>query len=271
MIDPDLLDHLVADVQSGAKYHSIDPGLIRRIGEAELRNRPSYKVALKSTRSRLHQVSAAYQESRIDYPHWMDEFSALPPALSDPNLQALCRRMMGLHASTHERLSILDTFFKTTLSSLPPIESVLDLACGLNPLALPWMPLAENASYSACDVYSDLAAFLNQFFAHLNLKGNAFTVDLTHSIPNQPVDLALLLKTLPCLEQLDKSIGPKLLSGIKARHLLVSFPSHSLSGRSKGMVSNYETHFLKMISDQPWTIRRFVFPSELAFLLTPIP
>ena len=271
MIDPDLLDRLVASVQSGAKYRNIEPGLIRRIGETELRNQSTYKDALKSTRSRLHQVSAAYQEGKIDYSYWTDELTGLPSDLSDSNLQAICRRMMALHASTRELLPILETFFTTTLSSLAPIHSVFDLACGLNPLALPWMPLAEDAHYFACDVYYDLAAFLNRFFAHLNFQGEAFTLDLTHTIPDQHVDLALLLKTLPCLEQLDKSIGPRLLTRIKARHLLVSFPSHSLGGRSKGMVSNYETHFLKMVSSQPWTIQRFVFPSELAFLLTPLP
>jgi 16S rRNA (guanine(1405)-N(7))-methyltransferase len=270
MIDPPLLDRLVASIQSSLKYRSIEPGLIRRIGELELRNRSTYKEALKSTRSRLHQVSAAYQEGRIDYAHWTGELSNLPPDLSNTNLQAMCRRMMGLHTSTRERLPILETFFKITLSSLPPLHSVLDLACGLNPLALPWMPLAEDVHYFAYDVYNDLAAFLNRFFAHLNLNGEAYTQDLTQSIPDQPVDLALLLKTLPCLEQLDKSVGPRLLTGIKARYLLVSFPSHSLGGHSKGMVSNYENYFLKMVSNQPWTIQRFVFPSELAFLLSPV-
>ncbi len=271
MIDPDLLDRLVASVQSSAKYHNLEPGLIRRIGETELRNQTSFKEALKSTRSRLHQACAAYQKGGIDYSDWIGELSRLPPTLSDTNLQAMCRRMMALHASTRERLPILESFFRTTLSSLAPIHSVLDLACGLNPLALPWMPLAQDVHYFACDVYRDLAAFLNRFFSYLDFQGEAFSLDLTHTIPDQPVDLALLLKTLPCLEQLDKSIAPRLLSGIKARHLLVSFPVHSLGGRSKGMLSYYETHFLKMVSDQPWAIQRFAFPSELAFILTPLP
>jgi 16S rRNA (guanine(1405)-N(7))-methyltransferase len=271
MIDPEILDRLVASVQSGAKYRSIEPGLIRRIGEAELHNQSSFKNSVKATRSRLHQVSAAYQERKIVYTDWADELCRLPSNLSDPDLQAMCRRMMSLHTSTHERLPILETFFKTTLSSLPPIKSVLDLACGLNPLALPWMPLAENAEYLACDVYSDLAVFLNSFFPHLNRPGAAFTLDLTQSVPDKPVDLAFLLKTLPCLEQIDKSIGPRLLSGIKARHLLVSFPSHSIGGRSKGMLSNYEAHFLEMVPSQSWNVQRFIFPSELAFLVTPLP
>jgi len=271
MVDPDLLDRLVASVQASAKYRNLEPGLVRWIGEAELRNQPSFKEALKSTRSRLHQVSAAYQEGRIDYARWIGELTKLPPSLSDSNLQAICRQMMALHASTHERLPILETFFTTTLSSLAPIHSVLDMACGLNPLALPWMPLAEDVSYFACDVYSDLAAFLNRFFSHLNIHGKAISLDLTQSIPDQPVDLALLLKTLPCLEQLDKSIAPRLLNGIHARHVLVSFPVHSLGGRSKGMLSHYETHFLNLLADQPWAIQRFTFPSELAFLLTPLP
>ncbi len=85
--------------------------------------------------------------------------------------------------------------------------------------------------------------------------------------PQQPVQVALLLKTIPCLEQVEKEIGLRLLAGIQAAHILVSFPAHSLGGRSKGMVHNYEAHFREMVSGQMWKIQRFEFPGELAFLI----
>ena len=50
---------------------------------------------------------------------------------------------MGYHSSTRERLPILEQFYARALADIPPARVVLDLACGLNPLALAWMPLGE--------------------------------------------------------------------------------------------------------------------------------
>ena len=86
--------------------------------------------------------------------------------------------------------------------------------------------------------------------------------------PQQPVHLALLLKTIPCLEQLDKQVGIRLLEGIQAEHILVSFPAHSLGGQSRGMVQNYEAHFREMVAGRHWSVQRFLFPGELAFLVS---
>ena len=74
-------------------------------------------------------------------------------------------------------------------------------------------------------------------------------------------------KTIPCLEQVDKTIGRRLLEQIQAEVLLVSFPVHSLGGRSKGMLQFYENHFRQLAADLPWRITRFEFASELVFRL----
>ncbi|MBC7324349.1 MAG: 16S rRNA methyltransferase, partial [Moorella sp. (in: Bacteria)] len=54
---------------------------------------------------------------------------------------------------------------------------------------------------------------------------------------------------------------------IPADYLLVSFPTYSLGGRGKGMRVNYAQRFEQLVADKPWTIWRFDFPTELAFLV----
>jgi 16S rRNA (guanine(1405)-N(7))-methyltransferase len=161
----------------------------------------------------------------------------------------------------------LEEFYATTLASLGPLHSVLDLACGLNPLALPWMPLARDASYYACDIYADMIAFLNVFFALAGVQGQAWVCDLVAAAPAEPVDLALVLKALPPLEQQAKNAGRDLLRALNARHILVSFPAHSLGGRGKGMTENYELRFRALADAEGWQIERFMFSTELAFLV----
>ena len=148
------------------------------------------------------------------------------------------------------------------------MRSVLDLACGLNPLAIPFMPLAENAIYYACDLYTDQAEFFNKAFPLLGVTGEAWAMDITQTIPQQHVDLALIIKAIPCLQQIDKGIGSALLEGVQSDHVLVTYPARSLGGREKGMRANYEAQFSELVAGKGWTIRRYDFSTELAFLIT---
>ncbi len=80
--------------------------------------------------------------------------------------------------------------------------------------------------------------------------------------------MAFLLKTIPCLEQVDKQIGLSLLEQIQAEHILVSFPAKSLGGRDKGMPTFYRDHFYELIEGQRWQVQEFNFSTEIAFLVT---
>jgi len=261
------LQELVQQVQASDKYAAIDVDLVTAIGRAELGKRSSIKEAVKSTRNKLHQVGSAYQEVPIPYARWKTQLADLPTDINEPAVQEFLAANRRMHASTQEREAIAASFFKETLAALGPIESVLDLACGLNPLNSISMPLMPGCTYLAVDIYADMVDYLNLFFAHFGMKGKASLCDLTHTIPGDEVQVAFLLKTIPCLEQIDKNAGQRLLEGIQAPNILVSFPSRSLGGRSKGMTQNYEAHFNQLIAGKGWQVTRFEFSGELAFLV----
>ena len=69
------------------------------------------------------------------------------------------------------------------------------------------------------------------------------------------------------VKKLGLTDGAKLMEGINAANILVSFPSRSLGGRSKGMTQNYEAHFNQLMAGKNWQVTRFEFPGELAFLV----
>jgi len=263
----DRLDRLVAVVAQSAKYRSVAPDFVRRVASQELAHRRDWKEALKATKNKLHQVGGAYQDTAPDYARWLAELDTLLTDPQDPALREACRRMLRQHASTRERLPILDEFYTRTLEPVGPLASVLDLACGLNPLCAPWMPLAPGAAYYACDIYLDLLVFVETFMKRLGLRAEGFPCDLTAGVPDRPVQLALLLKTLPCLEQVEKGVSLRLLDGVRAEWLLVSFPAHSLGGRAKGMPENYAGRFRQLLTERPWPYTVFEFTSELAFLV----
>jgi len=262
------IEQLVDNLRGSAKYKNIDIDLIRQIGTSELVKHPRLKDAIKSTKSKLHQIAGAYQGTNMHYRQWSAQLHAACATSDHAVLLDTCRKIMEFHSSTRERLPILDQFYSKTLSSLPPIRSILDVACGLNPLAIPWMPLAPQASYYACDIYEDMIAFLSGFFTLLPISGRAEVCNVISAPPGDRVDLALVLKTIPCLEQVDKTAGVRLLDALNASRILVSFPVHSLGGRDKQMAANYEARFRELMAHRPWEVQRFQFATELAFLIT---
>ncbi len=262
--DDKALDSLAESIASTVKYKNVSPELVRSIGAQELAKGLPRKAAVKATKSKLHQVAGAYQSQRIDYE---EALKLLQTAGSPEEWRESCREIMRLHASTRERLPILEKFYHTVLASISPPRRVLDIASGLNPLASSWMPLPDDVSYVAYDIYSDMMQFLQEYMQLAELDGRAAVRDVIHNPPQEPADLALLLKTLPCLEQVEKGASNRLLDTIQARYLLISYPVSSLGGRQKGMVATYDAQFEAMSVERSWTTQRFLFSSELAFLV----
>lgn len=259
----DDLARLVAAVQTSAKYRAVAPSLIEAVGQDELAKGRRFKDAVKATKNKLHQVAGAYFPDRPPYDRWLADLSAVG---TDPlRRRDVLRSIMAQHASTRERLSILDEFYATILGGLPPLRRVLDLACGLNPLAWLWLPLAADATYYACDIYQDQMDFLAAALTECDMPNQCRVCNVLDGPPPVKADLVLVLKTLPCLEQLDRQIGPRLLDAIDAPLLLVSYPVHSLGGRSKGMVVTYTEQFAALAADRPWRVQRFDFSTELVF------
>lgn len=258
---------LIDQVTRSDKYAQLAGTLVSRITKEESKKYKSKQDIVQSARTRLHQLTGAYLTPKIDYAQWLDIFKSLAQDDLEP-LKSTSLQMMRLHASTAERIPVLPTFFQTTLASISPVKSVLDLACGLNPLSIPWMPLTAGFSYFASDVVSPLVHFLWHYFELFGIHGNASILDLSFAIPSQPVQLALLMKTLPLMEQIEHGLAQKILDTLNAEHILVTYPLRSLGGRKKGMEGTYRAQFDGLVTGRNWKIQEFAFPNEVAFLVT---
>ncbi len=264
---PDQIDQLVQAVQNSAKYRTISAELIRRIGSRELAIRRNLKTAIKETKNRLHQIAGAYLDKPPRYAEWLAALEAAARNADATAVRATCIDIMSNHTSTRERVPILAEFYAALFAAIPPPQAVIDLACGLNPLARPWMPLAPDVTYHACDIYIDLATFLNRSFTILQTPGEAHVCDLITAPPTQCYDAAFVFKTLPVLDQMHQDAGRDLLRAINANAIFVSFPTRSLGGRARGMPANYGERFRALAAAEGWSIQAFEFATELAFLV----
>lgn len=263
---PGDLDALVAEVLSSPKYRAISPELVRAVGARELAARRTMREAVKETRGRLHQVAGAFLDRAPRYDAWLAELRAAGD--DGEALRGVCRAIMAGHASTRERLPQLERFYAAVFAALPPVGRLIDAACGLNPLAAPWMPLAPGAAYLACDLYADMCAFIGAALPALGLAGEAAVCDLAAAPPPWEADVALVLKTLPVLEHVRRGAGRELLRGIRAPRLVVSFPTRSLGGRNVGMAATYAGQMREIAAGEGWAYETLEFAGELVFVVT---
>lgn len=258
---------IVRAVLTAKKYRSVCPDTVRRIAGHELVRHGNVKVALKETKSRLHQICRSFERA-IDYNKMYRRLEIAYGIGAESAIETACQDILHLHSSTRERLPILDEFYVEiwALTGLP--RTLLDLGCGLNPLALPWMHLPPGARFLAFDIDALRIVFLNRFFALAGLPPLASWQDIVCHPPETKADVALLLKTSPTLERQEKNSTLRLLQALKTPFVVVSFSVKSLGGREKGMAAHYEREFLSMVENEPWQVRKLAFETELVFVVT---
>ncbi|HSV27884.1 MAG TPA: hypothetical protein VLH60_08335 [Sedimentisphaerales bacterium] len=261
------VEEIAALAQTAAKYRSMSPLLVRSIAAEEITRHGKQDDVIKHVRRRLHQAAGAYLAGKPCYGAWLKEMQN--SASDSDGFRSVCMRIMSLHSSSRERADFLAEFYDTLFEAIPPVRSVADLACGYNPLAIPWMQLSLGCRYLAIDIYSDLADFLNEALLLTGVSCRAVVADLLQPCPqlSSRFDLVLILKTLPCLEQLRKGSALALLQSLNARHIAISYPTHSLGGRRKGMEQFYECWFRKLADEQGWMVRHFSFARETLYIV----
>lgn len=267
MTEP-ILDQVVSAVASSKRYGAICPDTIRRIAARETAAAPhaSIKALVKATKRGLHQICGAFEQSP-DYEAAYQQLEAAYRAGTKTEIEAACRCVLALHSSTRERLPILDQFYTWIFQVTGQPGSILDLGCGLNPVALPWMGLAPGSRYAALDIDAAGIQLVNRYLLLAGFEPLARRQDVLTQPPESPVDVALLLKTSSTLERQEKGATVRLVEALRAPFVVVSFAVKSLGGREKGMGAHYRRQFQAMAHGRPWRIEELAFDSELVFVV----
>ncbi|MDP9270124.1 MAG: 16S rRNA methyltransferase [Chloroflexota bacterium] len=245
---------VVAAVSRSRRYRGVAPAVIERLATEELSRARTTADAIKRVKRRLHQSVRAYVPSAGG-----DLEASLAPLRDavgrgpgDRALRAACAELLVRHASTRERLPHLDRFYLDVweLTGGAP-QSLVDLGCGIGPLALPWMGLAPDAMHRAVDVDLAELALVDAFLGMVHQPHAVEARDLAAVVdpPFAAVDVALLLKLVPILDRQDAAAAARLVRGLDARNAVISFPGRSLGGRGKGMERGYRLRFETLMRD----------------------
>jgi hypothetical protein len=135
------------------------------------------------------------------------------------------QEILKTHSSTKERLENYDEINKWIYNTNP--KSILDLACGLNPIAL----AKQGIFYIAVDIKEDELKLIDLFFKKNNLDGKTIIADIT-KIENFPkTDICLIFKTLDIIEQKGHKRAKEIIQKINTQTIIASFSTKTLSGK----------------------------------------
>jgi 16S rRNA (guanine(1405)-N(7))-methyltransferase len=257
---------LAADLAATRKYRYAAPETRERVAAWAAGRARSRKDAAKQAKRKLHQVYGAYFDGldRKMLEHVVDEAAGCEDG---EQLRALCWPALARHASTAERLPLLDTVYAEIFARTGMPGTLLDAACGLNWLALPWMGLAAGTRYVGIDIDTHLAELGNRFLRAFGLPGEVACHDILSRPWSEPADVALLFKALPCLEQQRKGAARDVLAALPADVAVVSFPARSLGGREKGMRSHYGEFTADLAAELGMTLDILDYPEESFHIL----
>jgi 16S rRNA (guanine(1405)-N(7))-methyltransferase len=214
-------------VAASAKYTGLDESFVRRIaGEAAARFKDQ-NSAVRYAKRKLHQASGAFVTGSLG-----DAVRACVGAIaSGMPVRNACLAAMRAHASTAERAAVLDQFYRQIEAWCGHPRAVADLACGLGPLAIPWLATGPDATYWCCDVDRGVIAALPDLSEPFGVTVLAEARDLVAPGALPPVALVLLLKTLTTLQQQRTGAARELLAALRAPQVVASLPRGSLSAR----------------------------------------
>lgn len=173
--DAEAVEEVARTVLASRKYRSLDERLVRRFARESLAAHPRPADAAKHAKRKLHQAFGAFLSGS---PTRAVDRCVDAVLRGDDDLRSACRTAMRSHASTSERTDHLDDLYASVAAWCGPVRSVLDLACGLNPLAIPWMELTPGARYACCDIDRTLMAALGRLNEIVSVEVRATTCDL---------------------------------------------------------------------------------------------
>ena len=269
VIDQSVVDAVVDAVKQSRKYRDTSEETIRQLAVEAVVEHKKPKPAEKAVRRRLHSIMAPYLGDP-DYAAarqlLTDAFVGDAFVTGDENvIRAACRDLMYTHLSTRERLPALDTFYRDIFAVTGQPRRLLDIACGLNPLAFPWMGLpAVGTDFIAYDIHEPRVDFLNHYFILQGLPPLAFVKDVAVGAPTDSGDVALFLKEMPRFERNYPGHGRALLDAIDTRWLVVSFPTISTHG-GRNLTNRYRDFFYQIIDGSGWAATELLFDTELVF------
>jgi 16S rRNA (guanine(1405)-N(7))-methyltransferase len=267
LADDSFTSDLVARLTALRKYKDVgipEQTLLDLVEKATLTHSDPKKVE-DIVRQKLHNLVAPYLGDP-DYAKLLDSLRDLPPELGSTEVRQFCLQVLNAHSSTRERIPIDEEFYRGIFSFTGTPRTIMDVACGLNPFALPWMHLQSDTRYLAYDLHQPRVDLINAFFTHVGQNGSAILQDILVDPPQVPTDVVFFFKEAHRFEQREHGCNRSFLRKLPAKYILLSLPTVSLTGR-RSMLDQDRRLVEAACDGQGWQVSELLFDSEIVFCI----
>ncbi|MFH1425726.1 MAG: hypothetical protein ABIG28_03320 [archaeon] len=200
------------------------------------------KIIIKEVRAKLRSLTGQFQKTSKNRANF----------LSSP------KALLKTHTSTAERIKGYSKL-KSIIKKINP-QSILDLGCGLNPIAL----ASKKTKYYASDIKEDELDIIKQFFKKNKINGKTFVYDL-RKISKQDLPKADLCLIFKVLDIIDKNLSEKIILSIPCKKIMVSFSTIKISG--KRMNHPKRIWFEKILERKELKYKKFQIDNEVFYLI----
>jgi len=253
-------EEALAAILASKKYREVCPDTVRRVFAQKCAAYKSCKEADKAARAQLHQITGAFMTAEETA-----RACALAEDYASGRREALAEALL-LHSSTRERAASYGALFARAFAAAGGgPASVLDLACGLDPIVLGGLGVAR---VRGCDIQGGAVRAVNAWARAALWDISAECADLLCAPKLPRAELALLMKLLPLLERQQAGFAEKLLAECPADALLVTFPTRTLGGRDVGMARQYAAWMEEHTPACLRVLDQFSEGGELCYVLT---
>ncbi len=260
------LTTLSQSILSNRKYASTGllPTTVEDVLRQEFSRHSSQAAAISTAKRKLHNICAAYL-GNPDYAKALVDIDTAFTSGEESRLE-FCRSMLASHDSTHERMPIMEELYRQVFAITGQPQSLADLACGLNPFALPWMGLTRLKTYHAYDIIQPRIDLINRFFMKSGLPPSAYCRDILVEPPAEHTDVTLLFKEAHRIEQRCHNANRALFQALNTNWLVISLPPSSLS-RQHDLADGMRRLVARSIDGFGWHMQELTFDSELIFIV----
>lgn len=214
-------EELIAEIQKKKELSGISSEVIKNILENKLRKLPSQILSPKKEKQLIKEIRA---ELRTLVGQFQLSLKKRKAFLNEKKWQEI----LNTHLSTKERIASGGYKIIKNIIKNNNISSILDIGCGLNPLAI----ATPDIHYTAIDIKQDELEIIGQFFKNNNINGKTIAKDIRElpiSFPS--ADLCLILKVFDIIEEKSHRLSEEIIANLNCKYILISFPTKKLSGR----------------------------------------
>lgn len=262
-----VIQALISRLLSGRKYRGLDipAATVRDLIEQAQTTNDNPHIVEQTVREKLHNLVATYLGDP-DYSACKEELDQVYAARDPELIRQVCLKILASHASTKERIPLLEDFYPRIFSHTGIPNTIMDLACGLNPFALPWMGLNQSVRYYAYDLHQPRLDLIAHFFSMNQMEPLAIHQDILVAPPQLECDVAFFFKEAHRFEQRRRGCNRVFWQSLKCKYLLVSLPTASLTGKHPKL-EQHRRLVMETIAGLPWKVSEIIFSNEIVFCI----